>query len=409
MAKSDQELAIWLNGQRVATLTKTRRGLGLAYEISLVKDIGVGSLCLSVALPVREKPYSGEAVDRWVRGMLPEGETLSEIERRFNVSRGDSFGLFAAIGYDCAGAISIVGEQFQVSENTSARQLSEGDLVRAIEDLPSQPLGVNEEVRVSLGGLQAKLLLCRTADGWERPALGVPTTHILKPDPVEFPGLVASEYYAMKIAEKAGLNVAHVEFETIGERQVLIVERFDRRVIGGKMTRVHQEDGCQSLGLDPERDKYQRIGYRVPSYEALAKVISDHAIDPAIELRALGAAMVLTVALGNTDGHARNHSFLIEAGALSFAPIYDVAPTMAFVAAKTTALAIAGEKQIIKMTRHRLAVEMQSWGLTKIEASDVVNETYERIASVVNEIDPGLAPEKSVETVREQIRRMSGA
>lgn len=406
MAKGDQELAIWLNGQRVATLTKTRRGLGLIYESSLVKKVGVGSLCLSVALPVREDPFTGEAVERWVRGMLPEGETLSEIERRFNVSRGDSFGLLAAIGYDCAGAISIAEESFQGGESSSAGLLSKRDLARAIEDLPSQPLGVNEDVRVSLGGLQAKLLLCRTADGWERPALGVPTTHILKPDPAEFPGLVASEHYAMKIAEEAGLNVAHVQFETIGERQVLIVERFDRRVIGGKTTRVHQEDGCQSLGLDPEREKYQHAGHRGPSYESLAKVISDHAIDPTNELRALGSSMVLTVAMGNTDGHARNHSFLIEDGALSFAPIYDVAPTMAFVSARTTALSIAGENQIKKMTRLRLAVEMQSWGLTKIEASDVVNETYERIVDAVGVVDPGHAPGKSVEIVRAQIGRM---
>jgi len=406
VAKDDKELAIWLNGQRVATLTKTKRGLGLTYEPSLVKEVGVGSLCLSVALPVREEPFSTETVDYWVRGILPEGETLSEIERRFNISRGDSFGLLSAIGYDCAGAISIVGESFLGSESNSSRRLSDGDLARAIEDLPSQPLGVNEEVRVSLGGLQAKLLLRRTADGWERPALGVPTTHILKPDPVEFPGLVASEFYSMKLAEKAGLNVAHVEFEIIGERQVLIVERFDRRVIGEVTTRVHQEDGCQSLGLDPEREKYQRAGHRGPSYEALAKVISDHAIDPAIELRALGASMVLTVALGNTDGHARNHSFLIEGGSLSFAPIYDVAPTTAFVSARTTALAIAGDNQIEKMTRLRLAVEMQSWGLTKIEARDVVNETFDRIVAAVGEVDPGPAPEKAIETVRAQVRRM---
>ena len=52
-----------------------------------------------------------------------------------------------------------------------------------------------------------------------------------------------------------------------------------------------------------------------------------------------------------TDGHARNHSFLIEGDVLTFAPIYDVAPTMAFVDSRTTALAIAGESQIAKVTR----------------------------------------------------------
>jgi hypothetical protein len=57
--------------------------------------------------------------------------------------------------------------------------------------LRQHPLGVDEEVRVSLGGLQSKLLLVETADGWARSAAGTPSTHILKPDPPEHPGLVA--------------------------------------------------------------------------------------------------------------------------------------------------------------------------------------------------------------------------
>lgn len=409
MARGDQELTIWLRGRPVATLTKTKRGLGLAYETSLVKEIGTGSLCLSVALPVREKPYSGDSVDRWVRGILPEGETLSELERRFGIARGDSFGLLEAIGYDCAGAISVVGETLRSGAIASAKRLSDVELAEAIEGLPSQPLGVDEEVRVSLGGLQAKLLLCRTTDGWERPAMGVPTTHILKPDPVQFPGLVASECYAMKLAENAGLLVAHVELEEIGGRQVLIVERFDRRVVEGVTTRIHQEDGCQALGLDPEREKYQRPGQLKPSYEGLAHVLSSHAVDPANELRALGESMVLTVAVGNTDGHARNHSFLIEGGVLSFAPIYDVASTMAFIDARTMALTVAGEGQMAKITRLRLAVEMQSWGLTKLEADAVVHDTIERIAAAIITVDPGPAPEKSIATVRARVRSLQAA
>ncbi len=406
MARGDQELTIWLRGDPVAILTKTKRGLALAYATSLVNEIGTGSLCLSVALPVREQPYSGEAVDRWVRGLLPEGETLSELERRFGIARGDSFGLLQAIGYDCAGAISVVGETPQSSATALPKQLSDVELAEAIEGLPSQPLGVDEDVRVSLGGLQAKLLLRRTKEGWERPAMGIPTTHILKPDPAQFPGLVASECYALKLAEKAGLVVAHAELEKIGERQVLIVERYDRCVIDGVTTRIHQEDCCQALGLDPEREKYQRPGQVKPSYEELARVLSSHAVNPAAELRALGKSMVLTVAVGNTDGHARNHSFLIEGGVLSFAPIYDVAPTMAFVPARTLALTIAGENQMVKITRLRLAVEMQSWGLTGVEADAIIDDTIEGIAAALDTVDPGPAPEESIEVVYTRVQSL---
>lgn len=409
MTRGDLELTICLCDRPVATLTKTKRELELVYERSLVNEMGTGSLCLSVALPVRGEPYRGDAVDNWVRGLLPEGETLSELERRFDIVRGDSYGLLEVIGYDCAGAISVLSEGIRGPSRTSAKLMSDDELAQAIENLPSQPLGVDEEVRVSLGGLQAKLLLCRTVDGWERPAIGTPTTHILKPDPTQFPGLVASEHYAMKIAQWAGLNVAHVELEQISGRDVLIVERFDRRAIRGVTTRIHQEDGCQALGLDPEREKYQRPGQLNPSYEELAKVLTSNAINPAVELRALGESMVLSVAVGNTDGHARNHSFLIEGGVLSFSPIYDLAPTMAFVKAKTMALTVAGENQMAKITRLRLAVEMQSWGLTKTEASNVVDDTIGRITDAAARVNTSLAPEKSVETIHDRIQILSGS
>jgi serine/threonine-protein kinase HipA len=381
----------------------------LTYEAALVDELGVGSLCLSVALPVQTNAYGDNVVERWVRGILPEGETLSELERRFGIARGDSFGLLEALGYDCAGAISVVSDEFRNSVGTSGMKLTEVELASAIEDLPSLPLGVDEEVRVSLGGLQAKLLLCRTADGWERPAIGVPTTHILKPDPPEFPGLVASEFYAMRLAGEAGLLVANVELDEIGGRSVLIVERFDRRVVNGVVTRIHQEDGCQALGLDPEREKYQKPGQLRPSYEALAHVLSSHAVNPVAQLRALGECMVLTAAVANTDGHARNHSFLIEDGALTFAPIYDVAPTMAFVPADTVALAVAGEKKMARITRLRLAVEMQSWGLTGAEAKIVVNDTIDRVLDALNHVDPSSAPTRSVEAINNRARSLNAS
>jgi serine/threonine-protein kinase HipA len=213
----------------------------------------------------------------------------------------------------------------------------------------------------------------------------------------------------MRLAGEAGLLVANVELDEIGGRSVLIVERFDRRVVNGVVTRIHQEDGCQALGLDPEREKYQKPGQLRPSYEALAHVLSSHAVNPVAQLRALGECMVLTAAVANTDGHARNHSFLIEDGALTFAPIYDVAPTMAFVPADTVALAVAGEKKMARITRLRLAVEMQSWGLTGAEAKIVVNDTIDRVLDALNHVDPSSAPTRSVEAINNRARSLNAS
>ena len=112
--------------------------------------------------------------------------------------------------------------------------------------LPQQPLGVDEDVRVSLGGLQAKLLLTQMPnESWERPADGTPSTHIAKPDPLAFPGLVVDEAFSLALAGAAGFRVPDFEVHTDWvDRPVLALRRYDRLVIADTVTRIHQEDGA---------------------------------------------------------------------------------------------------------------------------------------------------------------------
>lgn len=107
-----------------------------------------------------------------MEGLLPEGETRTVLEREFSIRRGDAFGLLAAIGRDCAGAVSFYEPGVTPADTKSPiLRLSDAELDDAIASLPSRPLGAGDEVRVSLGGIQAKLLLVETADGgWARPS-----------------------------------------------------------------------------------------------------------------------------------------------------------------------------------------------------------------------------------------------
>lgn len=80
----------------------------LRYRQEFAEERGEGALGLSIPLPVTRKPYSGELVDFWMEGLLPEGETRTVLERYFRVRRGDGFALLAALGRDCAGAVAVV-------------------------------------------------------------------------------------------------------------------------------------------------------------------------------------------------------------------------------------------------------------------------------------------------------------
>jgi serine/threonine-protein kinase HipA len=101
-------LLVWLDGAVVADLTMSRRRVPqLRYRPEFVDLCGEGRLGLSVPLPVTRKAYRGELVDYWIEGLLPEGETRTVLERYFRVRRGDGFGLLAALGRDCAGAVTV--------------------------------------------------------------------------------------------------------------------------------------------------------------------------------------------------------------------------------------------------------------------------------------------------------------
>lgn len=386
MVRHDAELHVHLADHHVAMLRSTRNGLELTYLPSIVARLGVGAVCLSMALRVTDTPVKGPPVERWVEGLLPEGEARTVLEDRFGVRRGDTFGLLCKIGRDCAGAVSFLGAT-DTARQQALDSISTAELEQQIADLPIHPLGAADDAPVSLAGLQHKLLLVRTTDGWARPLHGQPSSHILKPDPFEHPGLIAAEALVMTAAKIAGLDVAEVALEEIGGRDVLVVRRFDRRIENGRLERVHQEDGCQALGIDPARNnKYERRGRADnPSYSRFATLLLDHAVDPHREQGKLAQAMVLHIAAGNTDAHARNHGFLLDDGTTRFAPIYDASPTIEFSNARRCALTVCGQDLLEEVTTDHLVLEARSWSPLRDDARAVVTQTAQRLEAAFEE------------------------
>jgi serine/threonine-protein kinase HipA len=391
-------LQVWLDGHVVADLTVNRRRVPqLRYREDFIAAHGAGALGLSVPLPIAVRPYKGELVDYWVESLLPEGETRTVLERYFRVRRGDGFALLAAIGRDCAGAVAVTPPGQDLGDAAGPLQpLTSGEVGEAVATLRQHPLGVDDEVRVSLGGLQSKLLLVQVDSGWARPLGGMPSTHILKPDPPEFPGLVTSEAFAQRSSALAGLPSAEARLDSFGGRTVLVVTRFDREVRDGRLARRHQEDGCQALGVDPSGvGKYQNLD-GTASYRGLAGILTAHARRPLDELRRLGAMMTFTVAIGNTDAHLRNHAFLHDADALTLAPIYDAGPTTEFAGTRQLALWIAGQSLLAVVSRGHLLREMTSWGLDPDDAARIFDTTLTGLADAYDEaarLVPQVRPE----------------
>lgn len=406
-------LDVHLTGRLVARIIEGRDGMMLEYTDEAVARFGVGGLALSMALPVDDRAYVGTPVERWVEGLLPEGEARTVLEDRFEVRRGDTFGLIGAIGADCAGAVSFLEPGRPFDDGSSPTRLTEAELASLIAGLPAAPLGADRGVPVSLAGLQHKLPLRRTADGWTRPTRTAPSTHILKPAPDgRLAGLVTSEAFCLRLAAAAGLRAAEVELIDVDGRPTLVITRFDRTLDpDGQPVRVHQEDGCQALGEPVSgRARYQQPAGAGPSYERLARLLVNHARDVDGELAALARTMTATVAIGNTDGHARNHAFLFQDG-IRLAPMYDAAVAVRYATFEGVGLHVAGEHRIDHVSSTQLVLETASWGLPKPVARALVESTLHALDSAIDQSVAGLdqaVPEDDVEEVRRRIRRLLG-
>lgn len=211
-------------------------------------------------------------------------------------------------------------------------QLDPAGLEQAVEELDDHPLGSHDDSELSLAGLQDKLLLVKLEDGnWGRPLHGRPSTHIVKADDPYRPGVVEAEAHCLALAKAIGLTTIDIELEQVGERNCLIVSRFDRSGGVDAVHRVHQEDLCQALAIDPDdnrrRAKYERAGG--PGLKQAAQLLDSYSHDPLDQLDRLVAIATFTVLIGNADAHGKNLALVHpDPEHVELAPLYDTVPTV---------------------------------------------------------------------------------
>jgi serine/threonine-protein kinase HipA len=176
----------------------------------------------------------------------------------------DTYGILAAFGRDCAGAIMVLpdGDRPGGNGGSGYSPMTPGDLQRVIGALDVTPLAAAPErgFRPSLAGFQRKALLGRAGDGtWQLPSGDAPSTWILKPDGPH--AMAANEATCLRLAAACGLPVPQADLLDVAGLPVLAVKRYDRQdaPAGDIPVRVHQEDGCQATATPPGL-KYEEQG-----------------------------------------------------------------------------------------------------------------------------------------------------
>lgn len=383
-----RRLGVWLHGVGIAQLEQTRPfAIRCRYSDEALARWAASSPVISCSLPLQTR--AADAAPFCI-GLLPEGQALEALAARARLPVNDTFGLLARYGRDVAGAL-VIAEDEPGEGRFAVETYDDDGLAAAVEGLDERPLGADDESELSLAGLQDKLLLVRLDDGrWGRPLHGRPSTHILKRDDLRYPGLVDAEEACLRLAAQLGLTDIETELATLSDRRCLIVSRFDRgQGDDGAITRVHQEDLCQAMGIDPNgqrrRAKYQSAGG--PSFADLATLLDRYAVDGPGELDRLVSVMTYTMLIGNADAHGKNLALLHDtAETIRLAPLYDTVPTALWPKLRgDAAMTIGGRRKLADVTLDDLIAEARAWSHPEDRARAAAITTAEQALAAADD------------------------
>src|SRR5690606_32636581 len=182
-------------------------------------------------LPLQAEPFGDHAARPFFAGLLPEGQLRRLISQQLQVSRQNDFALLAAIGGECAGAITLLPKDAAPPTDHSGgvQWLEEAALATLIDELPRRPMLAGQDgLRLSLAGAQDKLPVVFDGQRVGLPLGGYPSTHILKPPIHAVDNSVINEGFCLALARALQLSVAEAQVREAEGRRFLLVTRYDR-------------------------------------------------------------------------------------------------------------------------------------------------------------------------------------
>ena len=328
-------LDVWMNREFVGQwIFSPAGGHSFTYDSSWLDNPHGRPISLSLPLSQGIASFTGSRVESYFDNLLPDSIGIRKrLASKFGSDSTHAFQLLEKIGRDCVGALQLLpsGSPIPDVRRIDAEPLSDFDVESILDHTVSnRNIGATEEdeLRISIAGAQEKTALLWHHDQWCRPRGATPTTHILKLPLGEVGGMradfstsVENEWLCAKLLRAYGLHVADCAIKTFGRHKVLVVTRFDRRLIDGWWARLPQEDFCQVNGLPPER-KYEEQGG--PGIAAILDTLrgSDNA---ELDRTNFLTAQLLFWMLAAPDGHAKNFSIAIGSqGRFWLTPLYDV-------------------------------------------------------------------------------------
>lgn len=399
--------------QLVGTLSRIN-GIGaerFEYSEDFLSNASIDALGISERLPLSKTHYERGEISAFFQGLLPEGEVLGHIAQAEQSPRNDWFSLIAALGCESIGALTFSMEELPQNGFTGTYKPVSPDVAFNLRKSPSKTAAIiASTTRLSLAGAQSKVAWTlpeglspkdASLQDWLEPHGGAASTHIIKISRNGEEDLARNELACSLLAKSCGIKTASV-FEMLQIPGAIAVERYDRSWIdspnGRMVARWHQEDFCQALGWIPDY-KYQPESLECDYIEIAGDLIDNISRFPSLDRLEFAKRLVFSYAIGNSDAHLKNSSFLYDENwtSRSLAPLYDV-----------TCIPLSGysTKMPFDVGEHREIEEIDERDIFKICISaDVSPGSFDKaVADVYHGLTEPNIPELNEDTERMMAR-----
>lgn len=387
MTDFSKSLDIYINENPVGV---ARQDDGGGYEFSY--HSGYDSTPLSLSMPVSNQTYKRKVVIPYLMGLLPDRkEQRKALAERYDVAANNPIALLNYIGLDCPGAVRFIPSTEANTIEASASDyvpLSREEIGAELERMRSdeQASWQLPKEHWSLGGTQSKIALACFDGCWFRCEGDAATTHIIKPGIGRLKHEALNECICQNIALACGLPAAETNFEVFADVPALVSKRFDRRIEGSKQVlRLHQEDFCQALSIDPE-DKYSSDGGPNPS--SILGLLDKH--ENSLENKiAFTLQLFFNYLIGAPDAHGKNYSVLLDGKDVSLAPLYDCASALAYDGDEVDyrgAMAIGGERRFFRLEKANLVKYAEQAQLSDDVCLQLMRNLAENILAELDQV-----------------------
>ena len=355
------ELIAVLDGRKTGRVVRGPGGrLSFTYEEAWRR--ARDAYPLSISMPLTLAQHGHTKIDSYLWGLLPDSEaTIEQWARRHHVSPRNAFGLIAAVGEDCAGAVQFVEperlETVLGQGPGNVAWLDDAAIAERLRTLRQDHSAwriQRDTGQFSLAGAQPKTAFLHEDGRWGVPSGRAPTTHILKPPTGDLTGRIENEHFCLELGRALGLPVVHSHMERFQDEVAIVITRYDRIRTKNGWRRVHQEDMCQAAGIPPTR-KYQNDGG--PGIRDIVELLRTYSSSPNEDVSTFMDAIAFNWLIAGTDAHAKNYSLLIGAEArIRLAPLYDMTSILPYpdydIQKASLAMKLGGEYRLRNIRIH---------------------------------------------------------